>query len=319
MPSEGPQPISLVGKPELNHTKPKLSKEDYFRANVYPVTIQEVAGQGRLAVASRDLKQGDLVLQCPSFGIGIFHDCRKDLCSVCFSTSLNGMPLKCSRCAVYFCSKECQALSLSFHRNYKCAFVENISKLSETQVQKWITAACHKFKGKDPELFRVYCRLDIQNLALWMLDYCLRIHFEALVDLQDSDSLQALDLVSHYVNSPLEEKRQIEFLYDCLLSVPEPVSGFKPFRTLVQSVFTTHQELGHVIGIRQSNGFGLWDSAGECLGIGLYPFASYFNHSCASNLRRNTGMSQVIADPVERRATLICGFRIVLRLVLRFI
>jgi hypothetical protein len=287
----------------LDFKKENISKEDYFRENGHPIEIQEVTGQGRFAVASRDLKEGDLVLKCSSFGIGIFYDCRKDLCSVCFSDSLDGMPLKCSQCPVYYCSKDCQAISKSFHKKYKCALAENISKLSENQVQKWIHAASKKFK--DQELFEVYCRLDIQNLALWMLDYCLRIHLEPSVDIQDSTSRQALDLVSHYESSPIEEKIQIEFLYDCLISIPQPASGFMSFKKLIQSVFKNHKELGHVIGIRQSNGFGLWDSAGECLGIGLYPFASYFNHSCSPNLKRNTGMIEFTSDYIERRSTLM--------------
>lgn len=59
---------------------------------------------------------------------------------------------------------------------------------------------------------------------------------------------------------------------------------------LIVSVLPTQESFIQLLAARQCNGFGLWDSANECLGQSLYPFASYFNHACEPNIRRETGL-----------------------------
>lgn len=41
-----------------------------------------------------------------------------------------------------------------------------------------------------------------------------------------------------------------------------------------------------ICGAIQCNGFGVYNEADRCIAIGCFPFASYFNHSCAPNLCR---------------------------------
>ncbi|KAI9353906.1 hypothetical protein BDR26DRAFT_849432, partial [Obelidium mucronatum] len=67
-------------------------------------------------------------------------------------------------------------------------------------------------------------------------------------------------------------------------------------------------EIEREFGIRQCNGFGLWDAELECMGNAVYPAASFFNHSCEKNLERQLNMRrttstsedvEVVADAVD--------------------
>ncbi|KAI9209415.1 uncharacterized protein BJ171DRAFT_117276 [Polychytrium aggregatum] len=65
------------------------------------------------------------------------------------------------------------------------------------------------------------------------------------------------------------------------------------FSQLYRRHFPSATDFIRFNGIRKSNAFGLWDSANEAIGQAIYPFASYFNHSCGPNLLLDHGMADV--------------------------
>lgn len=52
---------------------------------------------------------------------------------------------------------------------------------------------------------------------------------------------------------------------------------------LPDDVIISDDELLEIYCKHRVNMFGLWANGGECLGYGVYPRASYFNHSCWPN------------------------------------
>ncbi|KAH9593523.1 SET domain [Trypanosoma melophagium] len=48
----------------------------------------------------------------------------------------------------------------------------------------------------------------------------------------------------------------------------------------------SHAFFDRISAAAQCNSFGLFDAKGDCIGVALYPEASYFNHSCLPNLCR---------------------------------
>ncbi|RKO84538.1 hypothetical protein BDK51DRAFT_31843 [Blyttiomyces helicus] len=76
----------------------------------------------------------------------------------------------------------------------------------------------------------------------------------------------------------------------CPAEIPPPSPAPRSFSALFRHFFPTPTPFVELLGMRQMNGFGLWDGANECIGGALYPSASYFNHSCRPNLARITGL-----------------------------
>ena len=273
-----------------------LDKNSFFSNQNAPIDIISSTNAGRLALSSLSIPASSHILSCPPFVISPFYSCRKELCMGCYTFTLDRLRFKCPGCPIWYCSRACRALTLSFHSHYECAYILGISKISE----KWIDQVVQKTiaddrASKDSDrlktLLSVYSKSDIQDLALWILNYIVRVHMESLVPLRESHLSQVQDLVSHYPHASADERMQLQFLYDLLSVIPFSQSITTSWQSLLFAAFPNgHLDFGHLLGIRQSNGFGLWDTAGECLGIGLYPFASYFNHSCSPNLVRSTGL-----------------------------
>lgn len=64
-------------------------------------------------------------------------------------------------------------------------------------------------------------------------------------------------------------------------TAPPPPPNFVGSRTVVSS-----EMFYSICGALQMNAFGVYNNVDTCTAIGSYPFASYFNHSCAPNICR---------------------------------
>ncbi|KAJ1569336.1 hypothetical protein HK096_003447, partial [Nowakowskiella sp. JEL0078] len=184
------------------------------------------------------------------------------------------------------------------------------------------------------ELIDDYDYSDVQNLARWFLNLMVRRQIEldlkeGLVKDQDGNvagwndvdlRLKQTDDVKSCVSStptwenvrkltanteilPTEELLQSFFLWSTLLrlSIIANPNNFSrgTFSDSFRKFFPTFDSFVSLIGIRTMNSFGLWDSTDECLGQGLYPFASYFNHSCRPNTVRDTGMKNISKSEIK--------------------
>ncbi|KAJ3108752.1 hypothetical protein HDU97_000152 [Phlyctochytrium planicorne] len=279
----------------------------------FPLEIVYEPGKGRYAVASRDLVEGDLVLQARSFGIALFNETRKIGCATCFSYTIkkSSLPHSCSICSqTYYCRQSCKTTRTPFHERFECRALSEISNIPQGKAFKtWINSIARKKFGTEGELLmKVYDRKDIQDLARWCLNFAVRnkISTEGLFassseprlpDPPLSNHNQALELVANSEMALDDERKQLECLYEALKNLthassePNPTpSDLSSFSTFFTSTFQTADFFTQITFVRQCNGFGLWDDGGECLGQSLYPWASYFNHSCDPNLKRETGL-----------------------------
>ncbi|KAJ3320783.1 hypothetical protein HDU76_000227 [Blyttiomyces sp. JEL0837] len=310
-----------------------------------PIRVVNDPDIGRYAVASRPIAFDEVVLKTRPYGMALFQRCRKDACAACYGYSINSnLTSGCSVCAsVSYCSEQCRNDRSQFHSQFECSYLTEISKVpSGKAFDKWRDSFWNgKTKGKDDhdkkpdsglmlKLIGVYERFDVQDLARWALNFCLRgvVEMKGLVESSNVvDGIpfptyeEALELVPNIEGIPKDELIQLEGLYTLLshLSQPKPSNAKSTstnrqqhddsantddttttnttdfplpptFSELFKWRFPQFDDYVKVMSIRQCNGFGLWDGAKECLGQALYPIASFFNHSCDPNLVRGTGM-----------------------------
>ncbi|KAJ3121929.1 hypothetical protein HK098_003281 [Nowakowskiella sp. JEL0407] len=165
-------------------------------------------------------------------------------------------------------------------------------------------------RQKWKELVDVYDVFDIQDMARWVLNILVRRKVDLDLTsnvLEDGIETHKLiesipswadvkKLVSNVETLPLDEKIQLEFLWEVmnnLSTFSRNANISDSFSSYFKQYFPDSIDFISLMSIRTMNGFGLWDSASECLGHGLYPSASFFNHSCRPNMVRDTGMRAV--------------------------
>lgn len=69
------------------------------------------AQSGRVAIAARPLRQGEVVLSAPALGVVLHEECRGRRCDWCFvaTSTLAQATKRCSRCkCVFYCDRSCQ-------------------------------------------------------------------------------------------------------------------------------------------------------------------------------------------------------------------
>jgi len=63
----------------------------------------------------------------------------------------------------------------------------------------------------------------------------------------------------------------------------------------------TEDQIIALLCINHFNTFGIWDEYHQCIGLGIYPRASFFNHSCAPNVYRSELLSSSLAPQLQSR------------------
>ncbi|TPX31358.1 hypothetical protein SmJEL517_g05310 [Synchytrium microbalum] len=256
--------------------------------------IKREPSLGLYAVSSHPLKQGDLVLEARPYGLSIIHEERKRVCHTCYTIALNKYALSCTECtSVYYCSSSCQDLKQPHHTEFECTAMVDLSNLGPVYRKhaKKVYTIVSKLNGMLLEDAEVYSALDIQDLGRFVLGMISRRNApddQAGVSYKDVTKLirnvESLDRI---------ERQQLEYLYGLLKTLPHSSNNndtpSQHFTTLLTNHYTLDDFI-NLICIRTCNGFGLWSFEGTSAGFGIYPAASYFNHSCKPNLMRDTGI-----------------------------
>ncbi|TPX42037.1 hypothetical protein SeMB42_g02038 [Synchytrium endobioticum] len=277
------------------------------------ITIRHDALLGNFAVASRDLQQGDLVLETTPYGISINHDCRKRGCHTCYTISPYPATysISCLSCkAVYYCSPHCCDLKQPHHLQHECTAFIDISNLGPSY-RKHVESARQIMKerkrGISHDLAYVYSAGDVQDLARFILGISSRRFIEngniAHPTYEDVGTL-----ITNRDSLPPLEHLQLEYLHAFLSTFPATSDSTGPH---FADLFTSHYTLHHFINlicIRTCNGFGLWCPESESIGSSIYPAASYFNNSCQPNLMRVTGLLSHSRICASRHGTSIVTF-----------
>eukprot|EP00741_Cyanophora_paradoxa_P003903 tig00000737_g3797.t1 len=236
------------------------------RARV-PLQIRHTADAGRYVVASRAIAQNELLVDdAQPYAVGITHSERKRVCAECFTTNRwRALPHKCPRCGnAWFCSPEC-ADAGTLHAREECEALRELVPVHAKIEEDWE---------------RTNARLFIAVFA--------RRKREGESGTEPPDGILYDDVAACVTNIEKQSAPARKYL-----------EGFAALlRSRVPSLFASVpvEDIVHVMGVNQCNSFGLWDEAHECCAIGLYPYASYFNHSCEPNLYRTGHLCASDAD-----------------------
>jgi hypothetical protein len=285
-------------------------------------TIDEAPGAGRGIFASQDLAAGERVLVAKDLSVHVlFREYRGEICCTCFGYDLGGkQPIRDATHGIAFCSEQCQ-IKFLLRSDDLCmaarAAVEKLIKTKSTRNQAaedaplaaparpkpaeikkaWMTAEtqgsliCIARLGTPlapptkPQLRALQRALSAPVASPDIITFLLSVILATYNTSKASESVTA----KHHILSTLEsepqpylspsELHQYTTSYLHLLSVL-PLS-LLPFVTAENLHSTKSRETHNSFGIRS-----LFDNGAEFFGYGVWPSASYFNHSCEPNLVR---------------------------------
>eukprot|EP01120_Amphizonella_sp_Union-15-10_P001643 TRINITY_DN11794_c0_g1_i1.p1 TRINITY_DN11794_c0_g1~~TRINITY_DN11794_c0_g1_i1.p1 ORF type:complete len:396 (-),score=78.76 TRINITY_DN11794_c0_g1_i1:119-1306(-) len=166
-------------------------------------------------------------------------------------------PRPCSYCnEVYYCCEECQNLDMEEHYNYECPALQNLDVTWAKDYYQYCDDLITDVRLLIRALNKRQISIDIQPETADLDDFTEQYgHLISNKECYSQDVLLSLKGVAQLVNYLMPEEAQMD--EDDLLDL-----------------YCKHRV----------NMFGIWGDAGECLGYGVYPRASFFNHSCWPNV-----------------------------------
>lgn len=159
--------------------------------------------------------------------------------------------LQCSDCKnVWYCNEECRLADLPEHGRFECPALAKFD----------IPWAKEYYSYCDDLVTDIRLLIRAMNKRYWQLE-----------------------------NGSNEFEEEYQLLISNMSCYKEDVLA--SLRTIVQyanyllpdHIVVPEDELLEIYCKHRVNMFGLWANGGECLGYGVYPRASYFNHSCWPN------------------------------------
>eukprot|EP01121_Diplochlamys_sp_Union-15-3_P011807 TRINITY_DN3459_c0_g1_i1.p1 TRINITY_DN3459_c0_g1~~TRINITY_DN3459_c0_g1_i1.p1 ORF type:complete len:488 (+),score=85.08 TRINITY_DN3459_c0_g1_i1:53-1516(+) len=166
-------------------------------------------------------------------------------------------PRPCPFCEeLWYCCQVCQNSDLEEHSNYECQALQNLDV-------KWV---------KD---FYQYCDDLITDVRLLIRALNKR---QMSIDTQ-TDPSEIDDFSEQYGHLISNKECYGPDVLSSLRGVVQIVNYLMPDDAQMEE-----DELLDLYCKHRVNMFGVWGDAGECLGYGVYPRASFFNHSCWPNV-----------------------------------
>jgi len=214
----------------------------------WPLEVVKTPDRGRIAVAIRDIKQGEIFLRTAPYGYCLSDNSVHYVCDHCTKPNyLKGFSIHCENCRrVYYCSEVCKDAAKS-HHYHECGPLKKLdSKFSAYEFQ---------MAGL---VIRTLSRKKRDNLQP---EGCLSVNY--------SDTRH---LISHYDDFQPEKIICFETITDHILSMKDEDSFLD----------VPKEEIMEILSKTECNCYGYWGIPGES-GIGVFPLASYFNHSCSPN------------------------------------
>jgi hypothetical protein len=189
--------------------------------------------------------------------------------------------LNCEGChEVWYCNEECRDLDRPEHGHYECAALARFD----------IPWAKNYYSYCDDLVTDIRLLLRAMNKRYWQLE-------QGIGEFEEEYQL-LISNMNCYSEDVLASLRSIVQYANYLL--PEPLS-------------VDENELLEVYCKHRVNMFGLWANGGECLGYGVYPRASYFNHSCWPNTTfyknpelKVPHMNFLTVWPIEKEGEEVC-------------
>ncbi|KAF0439041.1 SET domain-containing protein [Gigaspora margarita] len=277
--------------------------------NQYPVIVTYSPMKGRYFVAKRDIALGEVVLKCLPLSTAPFDNHRKRYCHTCkiYNSSSNSFKFYCKSCDLcYFCDRECFNQCFPIEQKiYDEKVIYNKSLFLKHELTCNISRKFSTWNINDKHMKSVV-RLLVQILAERLIeksDSKEKVNIEKESSINDlynenslelneqtssknSDFLVALNnnfqdfllLQSHLLDWPNDIKR------DWLKHEKFLMNLFKSSKLLDED--DKFDDLLHMISKIESNGFGVYykcKGKNVLFGRAIYPYASFFNHSCDAN------------------------------------
>lgn len=272
--------------------------------------VKETVYGGRGCFASCFIPKGTTVLEC-AFPVGssVAKVFKKEVCFWCFNYD-NGKTLKHRlRSKLYFCSEECLSKFQAYDSdetlaNAIIAFDQNFGKneidIDSLDVPEYIAG----IEGIE----KTWKQIDEWDVMVSKTKPTKRARYLPKLSKDDFAEARYVISVVHAMykgkNGPLAKELE---LFETLESSENQKVQKYPYLTLSYSnifkflrltcpqqlqQFITPQNVRDIIGRNLTNAFGIWsettseDEDKEYLGFGVYPSASFFNHACSFNIKK---------------------------------
>ena len=189
--------------------------------------------------------------------------------------------LQCQGCRnLWYCNEECRLADLPEHSRFECPALAKFD----------IPWAKEYYSYCDDLITDIRLLIRAMNKRYWQL--------ENGINEYEEEYQLLISNMSCYKEDVLASLRTIVQYTNYLL--PDPLNP-------------TDDELLEIYCKHRVNMFGLWANGGECLGYGVYPRASYFNHSCWPNATfyknpdlKVPHMNFLTVWPIEKEGEEVC-------------
>jgi hypothetical protein len=286
--------------------KLKLGHNKAVRELSSLLAVQHSPAAGRHVVAVKPVQTGDTLLVEEPFASVLYPDKLGTNCTTCFAKLRAVVP--CPDCAgVGFCSTGCRDIALaSFHR-VECRYADLVQGLG-----------CSALAG-----------LALRVISLHPLEYFKRLRHHLNADTTSVSPGHKLPYVALYNMVGLNEQRWTEDLFNRslmavgLLKILKAAGYF--LHESVPDVYTDDEIfigslLLHHLNVLQFNAHEIYEFCrgdrgrlkpckNNLIGLGVYPRASYFNHSCHPGTARiNIGNKLVVKalHPIQKGDMMHC-------------
>jgi len=257
------------------------------------VVLDKHDGRGRGVYAATPLRAGTEVFQAEPFAVGVPEYWHRNVCVNCMTFDCRRkLPVTCEQCRVAsFCNEACRDLYRDAHR-LECVLLSQLRGRIAKLSRDWNFP---NFRTRLRTMAIFYARVMALLEQEGTLDATLRygpgggqplplelvgaLATAAAVTPPRPSLADAVRLVSNYDKYKADEDLMLVFKegYKIMRSLlPEPVLG------------GSADDFVSMLCREECNSFGFWDDGDEMYAYGLFPSASYFNHSCCPNVCKTT-------------------------------
>eukprot|EP00727_Mastigamoeba_balamuthi_P001425 m51a1_g1128 hypothetical protein (382) ;mRNA; f:196283-197510 len=266
-------------------------------AGGFPLELRDVPGAGLQWEASRHICVGELVLRSEAYAAIVSHDQSATVCHTCLRPIARpqlSTAIRCVGCGkATWCSERCRNVSRErlevSHGEDECRAFRSLARAA-----KPVNARLRASGGRQltsNELSE--CRLVVRILARRLRE----LQRPGAAAAAGHTFADVVCLVSNREEFRSQRPRVYERLELKASLVASALAGSPLLRGLGAD---------DVLGLlcrEKCNTFGLWSPSSTMRGVGLYPVASYFNHSCAPNAvhhARGTALEIRALAPIAR-------------------
>lgn len=266
---------------------------------------------GRGCFASSLIPKGTVILESKRpVGSSVAKVFKKEVCLWCFAYQ-DGRTLKHRlQNKLYFCSERCLSEFQEGDDNgmltkalisFENAFAKNECDFAETEVPE-VT--------KDPAtaIAQIWKDTEDWDLKIAKMKPTKRARFLPKLTKDDyAEARYTISIIhSMFQGQKSQVSNELELFETLESSEPQKVEKYPYLTTAYSNIFKflrltcpeefqqfiTPQNVRDIIGRNLTNAFGIWspttqdDEEREYLGFGVYPSASFFNHSCSFNVKK---------------------------------